>query len=84
MTRVVLRPSSSSIRVVPDATLVCWNVAGRLRRQAAQADRVAALSPDIVCLQEVIARSVRPWTEYLTGAGLGDVRVADVAAAGGP
>jgi hypothetical protein len=33
---------------VRDATLVCWNVAGRLRRQAVQAKRVTALSPDIV------------------------------------
>jgi exonuclease III len=68
---------------VPDATLDCWNVAGRLRRQAAQAERVAALCPDIVCLQEVIARSARPWTEDLVRAGLGDVRVADVVAAAG-
>lgn len=83
VTPVVWRPSWSSILVVPDATLVCWNVAGRLRRQAAQADRMAALSPDIVCLQEVIARSVSPWTEYLTGAGLCDLRVAEAAAAGG-
>jgi hypothetical protein len=67
-------------RFVPDATLVCWNVAGRLRRQALQAERVIALSPHIVCLQEVIASSVQPWTEHLTGAGLRDVRVADVAA----
>jgi exonuclease III len=68
---------------VLDATLVCWNVAGRLRSHAAQAERVTGLSPDIVCLQEVIPRAVRPWTEQLTGAGLGDVRVADVAAAAG-
>ena len=68
---------------MPDATLVCWNVAGRVRRQAAQAERVAALSPDIVCLQEVTARSARPWTEQLAAAGLDDVRVADVAVAVG-
>jgi hypothetical protein len=72
------------MRVVRDATPVCWNIAGRLgRRQGAQAERAVALSPDIVCLQEVIARSVRLWTEHLTGAGLCDVRVAEVAAAGG-
>jgi exodeoxyribonuclease III len=68
---------------VPNAVLVCWNVAGRLRRQAVQAERVTALSPDIVCLQEVIARSVRPWNDHLTGAGLRDVRVADMTAAVG-
>jgi endonuclease/exonuclease/phosphatase family metal-dependent hydrolase len=80
---VALAASCSSIIVVPDATLVCWNVAGRLSRQAAQAERITALSPDIVCLQEVIARAVRPWTEYLTDAGLRDVQVADVAPAAG-
>lgn len=68
---------------MPDATLISWNVAGRLRRQAEQAAHVTALSPDIVCLQEVIARSVQPWTEHLTAAGLRAVRVAEVAAAGG-
>jgi exodeoxyribonuclease III len=62
---------------VPDATLVSWNVAGRLRRQATQAERVAALSPDIVCLQEVTARSAPPWTEALHEAGLTHVRIAE-------
>lgn len=42
---------------MPDAVLVCWNVAGRVRRQAAQAERVTALAPDIVCLQEVNVHS---------------------------
>lgn len=70
-------------RFVTDATLVCWNVAGGVRRQALQAERVIALSPDIVYLQEVIASSVQPWTEHLTGGGLRDVRVAGVGAAAG-
>jgi exonuclease III len=68
-------------RFVPDATLVCWNVAGKLRRQALQAERVTSLSPDIVCLQEVIARAAAPWTEHLTEAGLNHVHVAEVTAA---
>jgi exodeoxyribonuclease III len=63
--------------ILPDATLVCWNVAGRLRRQALQAERVAAVSPDLVCLQEVIASAVQPWIEHLATAGLCDVRVAE-------
>jgi exonuclease III len=67
---------------VPDATLVCWNVAGRIRRQALQAERIAALSPDIVCLQEVTARSAVPWAERLHEAGLANVRIADPPAAG--
>lgn len=70
-------------RFVLDATLVCWNVAGRLRRQPEQAERIAALSPDIVCLQEVIASAVGPWTDHLTQAGLSDVRVAQPAGHGG-
>ncbi|MFZ0386915.1 MAG: endonuclease/exonuclease/phosphatase family protein [Solirubrobacteraceae bacterium] len=68
---------------VLDATLVCWNVAGRLRHQAEQAERVTSVAPDLVCLQEVIPRAVRPWTERLIRAGLGDVRVADAAQAFG-
>ncbi|HET6870569.1 MAG TPA: endonuclease/exonuclease/phosphatase family protein [Solirubrobacteraceae bacterium] len=68
---------------MPDATLVCWNVAGRLRRRAMQSARVTSLSPDIVCLQEVIPRAARAWTEHLTTAGLGDVRVTDPASAAG-
>jgi len=68
---------------VHDAILISWNVAGRLRRQVVQAERVAALSPDIVCLQEVIARAVAPWTERLTAAGLCDVRVTDGIASAG-
>ncbi|MGH2909479.1 MAG: endonuclease/exonuclease/phosphatase family protein [Solirubrobacteraceae bacterium] len=65
-----------------NAVLVCWNVAGRLRRQPEQSARVTALSPDIVCLQEVIPRAVAPWTQTLAAAGLGAVRVAEPPAAG--
>lgn len=63
-----------------DATLVCWNVAGRLSRQPVQAERVTAVSPDIVCLQEVIPRAVRPWTDDLAEAGLCDVQVSELPA----
>jgi exonuclease III len=69
---------------VPDATLVSWNVAGRIRRQATQAERITALSPDIVCLQEVTARSAQPWTAALRAAGLAAVRVAEPPASGPP
>lgn len=44
---------------------------------------MTSLSPDIVCLQEVIPRSAPAWTEHLSAAGLCDVRVADLTAAGG-
>jgi exonuclease III len=62
---------------MPDATLVSWNVAGRIRRQATQAERIVALSPDIVCLQEVTARSTQAWMAHLREAGLTHVRIAD-------
>lgn len=71
------------ILFVPDATLISWNVAGRLRRQAEQAAHVTALSPDIVCLQEVIPSAARAWTDHLTEAGLRDVLIADVAMSAG-
>ena len=69
---------------VPDATLVSWNVAGRIRRQATQAERIAALSPDIVCLQEVTTRSAPAWTEALRAAGLAHVSVAAPPVTGTP
>ena len=68
-------------RFVPDATLLSWNVAGRARRQAEQAERIAALGADVVCLQEVTARTAPAWTGSLRAAGLEHVRVADPAAA---
>lgn len=66
---------------MPDATLVCWNVAGRARGHAGQAARVAAVSPDIVCLQEVTSRTTEPWVQALRDVGLDHVRVADAAEA---
>jgi exodeoxyribonuclease III len=68
-------------RTVPDATLVSWNVAGRARRQPAQAERIASLSPDLVCLQEVTPRTAAAWADGLRAAGLEDVRVADASRA---
>jgi exonuclease III len=50
--------------------LVSWNVAGRRTRLAEQADRVLALEPDIVCLQEVTPVTAEPWLERLAEAGL--------------
>jgi endonuclease/exonuclease/phosphatase family metal-dependent hydrolase len=43
---------------------------------------VAAVSPDVVCLQEVIVRAAPLWIERLTEAGLGDVLVAERPAVG--
>jgi len=50
--------------------LVSWNVAGRKTRLQEQADRVLALEPDIVCLQEVTPVTAQPWLERLAEAGL--------------
>ena len=45
--------------------LLTWNVAGRLTRQGEQAAAVAACGADVVCLQEVTARSLPLWREAL-------------------
>jgi endonuclease/exonuclease/phosphatase family metal-dependent hydrolase len=45
-------------------------VAGRKTRLGEQADRVLALEPDLVCLQEVTPATAEPWRERLAGAGL--------------
>jgi exonuclease III len=57
-------------------TLLCWNVAGRMRRLHEQAQRAIALDADVVCLQEVTASSASVWTELLSAAGLDHVAVA--------
>lgn len=50
--------------------LVTWNVAGRVGRQAEQAEVVAALEADLVALQEVTARTLPLWQAALADAGL--------------
>ena len=50
--------------------LVSWNVAGRKTRLHEQADRVLALEPEVVCLQEVTPVTAGGWVERLTDAGL--------------
>jgi exonuclease III len=50
--------------------LVSWNVAGRKTRLQEQAERVLALEPDLVCLQEVTPLTGEPWLERLAEAGL--------------
>jgi exonuclease III len=49
--------------------LITWNVAGRVGRQPEQAAAVAGASADIVCLQEVTARTEPLWRESLRAAG---------------
>ena len=50
--------------------LVSWNVAGRARRVAEQAEVVLSLEPDLVCLQEVTPASGGAWLSALSEAGL--------------
>jgi exonuclease III len=50
-------------------TLLSWNVAGRVRRQAEQAELIAELAPDLVCLQEIRPTTARAWTASLRAAG---------------
>jgi exodeoxyribonuclease III len=50
-------------------TLLSWNVAGRLKRQPEQAELIAQLAPDLVCLQEVRPTTAPAWTAALRSAG---------------
>ncbi len=51
------------------ATLLCWNVAGRVRQVPDQLDRVRERAPDVVCLQEITARTSPLWREGLLRGG---------------
>jgi exodeoxyribonuclease-3 len=62
------------------ADLLCWNLAGRLKRMHEQADLVAAFGADLVCLQELTPLTVAAWTERLDEAGY-RVAVAELPAA---
>lgn len=50
--------------------LVSWNVAGRVKRLPEQAARIAEVRPDLVCLQEVTARTSPYWDHALATIGL--------------
>jgi exodeoxyribonuclease III len=57
-------------------TLLSWNVAGRVRRQPEQAELIARLAPDLVCLQEVRPTTAHAWTSALRRAGWEHVALA--------
>jgi len=57
-------------------TLLCWNVAGRVKRQPEQAALIAGLMADVVCLQEVTATSARAWATALESGGWAHVAIA--------
>lgn len=63
--------------------LVTWNVAGRVARQAEQAAALAAVGADVVCLQEVTARTEPLWRAALAESGLVAFESALGEAAGG-
>jgi len=65
------------------ATLLSWNVAGRVKRLPEQFERVAALRPDVVCLQEVSRTTAALWRHGLTEAGWEHVVIAPAAAVSG-
>jgi len=52
-----------------NATLLCWNVAGRLGRLQEQARLVIDANPDLICLQEITSKSAPSWIELLTASG---------------
>ncbi len=57
-------------------TLLSWNVAGRVRRQPEQAELIARLAPDVICLQEVRPTSATAWTTALTHSGWPHIAIA--------
>ncbi len=57
-------------------TLLSWNVAGRVQRQPEQAELIADLAPDLVCLQEIRPTSAHAWTAALQAAGWPHVALA--------
>lgn len=57
--------------------LLCWNVAGRVRRLAEQQAAVAASGADVICLQEATVSTAVAWEERLRAAGWPYVAIAD-------
>lgn len=58
------------------ARLLSWNVAGRVRRLDEQAELIAGLECDLVCLQEIRPTTSPRWRQLLAQAGLGHTYVA--------
>jgi exonuclease III len=57
--------------------LLCWNVAGRVQRLTEQVALIADLEPDVVCLQEITARTRPTWVAGLAWAGLAHVSLGE-------
>jgi exodeoxyribonuclease III len=54
---------------MPAVRVITWNVAGRVRRQAEQAELIAGCGADVVALQEVSPRTLPLWRAALADAG---------------
>lgn len=52
-----------------EALLLCWNLAGRVRRLPEQRALVRAAAPDLICLQEVTPTTAGTWTRALAEDG---------------
>jgi exonuclease III len=65
------------------AKLLCWNVAGRAARMSEQADLIVRARTDLVCLQEVTARTAPAWREALQDGGYRHVAVGEPHREGG-
>ena len=48
--------------------LLCWNLAGRMKRMGEQAELVGGLGADVVCLQELTPATAAPWAARLAEA----------------
>jgi endonuclease/exonuclease/phosphatase family metal-dependent hydrolase len=51
--------------------VLSWNLAGRVRRLAEQADRVLGVGADVICLQELTPNTLPRWREILGSGGAG-------------
>jgi exonuclease III len=49
--------------------LVSWNLAGRVKRLPEQAERLAELNADVLCLQELTATTLPAWRALLLDSG---------------
>jgi exonuclease III len=55
--------------VAGEASLLSWNVAGRIRRLAEQQAEVIKTGADMICLQETTSSTTTPWMQVLGEAG---------------
>ncbi|HEV7585606.1 MAG TPA: endonuclease/exonuclease/phosphatase family protein [Solirubrobacteraceae bacterium] len=49
--------------------VVSWNLAGRVKRLGEQAERLAELDADVICLQELTGSTLPRWRQLLADAG---------------